>query len=74
MTRGFRLFDCVAFRCPPHTHTLTLHVVAQVPVLSLYKLLVRNFVVLYHYTHNPMKLRYRRLAAMTAIGSEALTL
>lgn len=38
------------------------------------KQLIRNLLVLYHYTHNPTKLRYRRLAAMTAIGSEALPL
>lgn len=57
----------------PPPPPLTLHVVVQVPVLSLYKLLVRNLLVLYHYTHNPMKLRYRWLAAMTATGSEALT-
>ena len=55
-------------------HLLPLHVVVQVPILSLYKQLIRNLLVLYHYTHNPMKLRYRWLAAMTAIESEALTL
>lgn len=51
MTCGFRLFDCVAvnFFFP----LLTLHVVVQVHLISLYKQWFRNFVVTYLYMHNP---------------------
>ena len=51
---------------------LTLHVVVQAHIISLYKQQIRNFIVIYLYMHNPMKLRYRGLAAMTASGCEAL--
>lgn len=69
MTWGFRLFVWLS---GVFSLLLALHVVVQVHIISLYKQLIRNFIVIYLYMHNPMKLRYRGLAAMTPSGSEAL--